>query len=135
GTVMCGEEGLDEFVESFSIGAMDVDSALNYFRRTPNKAVITGAHRSDIQLAALETSTKVIILTGGFQTNEVVLGKARSRGIPILSVPDDTFTTIDKIELRMGKTSIRERRKVERARDLIGAGFDMFGFLTRLKKI
>ncbi len=135
GTVLCCEDKMDELVEHFLIGAMDVDSALNYFRRTPNKAVITGAHRSDIQLAALETSTKVIILTGGFQTNEVVLGKARSRGIPILSVPDDTFTTIDKIELRMGKTSIRERRKVERARDLIGAGFDMFGFLTRLKKI
>ena len=135
GTVLCCEDRLDEFVENFLIGAMDVDSALNYFRRTPNKAVITGAHRSDIQLAALETSTKVIILTGGFQTNEVVLGKARYRGIPIISVPDDTFTTIDKIELRMGKTSIREKRKVERAKELIGAGFDMFGFLTKLKKV
>lgn len=135
GTVLCCEDRLDEFVENFLIGAMDVDSALNYFRRTPNKAVITGAHRTDIQLAALETSTKVIILTGGFQTNEVVLGKARSRGIPILSVPDDTFTTIDKIKLRMDKTSIREKRKVERARELITAGFDMYGFLSRLEKI
>jgi hypothetical protein len=135
GTVLCCEDRLDEFVENFLIGAMDVDSALNYFRRTPNKAVITGAHRSDIQLAALETSTKVIILTGGSRTNEVVLGKARSRGIPVLSVPDDTFTTIGKIELRMGKTSIREKRKAERARELIGAGFDMFGFLTKLKKV
>jgi BioD-like phosphotransacetylase family protein len=135
GTVLCCEDKLDEFIENFLIGAMDVDSALNYFRRTPNKAVITGAHRSDIQLAALETSTKVIILTGGFQTNEVVLGKARSRGIPILSVPDDTFTTIDKIELRMGKTSIREKRKVERTKELITAGFDMFGFLKKLKKV
>jgi uncharacterized protein len=134
GTVLCCEDRLDEFVENFLIGAMDVDSALNYFRKTPNKAVITGAHRSDIQLAAIETSTKAIILTGGFLTNEVVLGKARSRGIPILSVPDDTFTTIDKIELRMGKTSIREKRKIERAKELISAGFDMFGFLTKLKK-
>ena len=135
GTVLCCEDKLDEFVENFLIGAMDVDSALNYFRRTPNKAVITGAHRSDIQLAALETSTKVIILTGGFQTNEVVLGKARARGIPILSVPDDTFTTINKIELRMGKTSIREKRKVERAKELISSGFDMFEFLKTLKMV
>jgi hypothetical protein len=35
----------------------------------------------------------------------------------------------------MGKTSIREKRKVERAKELIGAGFDMFGFLTKLKKV
>ncbi|HXY62632.1 MAG TPA: phosphotransacetylase family protein [Nitrospirota bacterium] len=135
GTVLCREDKLDEFVENFLIGAMDVDSALNYFRRVPNKAVITGAHRADIQLAALETSTKCIILTGGFQTNEVVLGKARARGIPILSVPSDTFTAIDKIEFRMGKTSIREKQKVERAKELISAGFDMFGFLKKLNKV
>lgn len=135
GAVLCCEDKLDEFVENFLVGAMDVDSALNYFRRTPNKAVITGAHRSDIQLAALETSTKCIILTGGFQTNEVVLGKARARGIPILSVPSDTFSAIDKIEFRMGKTSIREKRKIERAKELISAGFDMFGFLKKLKKV
>jgi BioD-like phosphotransacetylase family protein len=134
GTVLCCEDRLDEFVENFLIGAMDVDSALNYFRRTPNKAVITGAHRSDIQLAALETSTKCIILTGGFQTNEVVLGKARARGIPILTVSDDTFSAIDKIEFRMGKTSIREKRKMERAKELISAGFDMYGFLKKLGK-
>jgi BioD-like phosphotransacetylase family protein len=135
GKVLCCEDKLDEFVENFLIGAMDVDSALNYFRRTPNKAVITGAHRSDIQLAALETSTKCIILTGGFQTNEVVLGKAQARGVPILSVPDDTFSAINKIELRMGKTSIREKKKMERTRELISAGFDMYGFLKKLGKV
>lgn len=134
GKVLCCEDKLDEFVENFLVGAMDVDSALNYFRRTLNKAVITGAHRTDIQLAALDTSTKCIILTGGFQTNEVVLGKARARGIPVLTTSDDTFSAISKIELRMGKSSIREKRKIERAKDLISAGFDMFGFLTKLKK-
>jgi BioD-like phosphotransacetylase family protein len=135
GTVLCCKDKLDEYVENFLIGAMDVDSALNYFRRTLNKAVITGAHRTDIQLAALETSTKCIILTGGFRTNEVVLGKARARGIPILTVSDDTFSAINKIELRMGKSSIREQRKIERAKELISAGFDMFGFLKRLGKV
>lgn len=135
GKVLCCEDKLDEFVENFLIGAMDVDSALNYFRRTPNKAVITGAHRSDIQLAALETSTKCIILTGGFQTNEVVLGKAMARGVPILSVSDDTFSAINKIELRMGKSSIREKKKMDRTKELISAGFDMYGFLKKLGKV
>lgn len=135
GKVLCCDDRMHEFVEHFLIGAMDVDSALNYFRRTPNKAVITGAHRSDIQLAALETSTKCIILTGGLRTNEVVLGKAQSRGVPILSVPDDTFSTIDKIEMRMGKTSILESKKMDRTRELFSAGFDMYGFLKKLDKV
>ncbi len=135
GKLLCCDERIDEHVENFLIGAMDVDSALTYFRRTPNKAVITGAHRSDIQLAAMETSTKCIIITGGLQTNEVVLGKARTTKTPILSVPDDTFSTIDKIEARLGKTSIREKKKVERARQIMDVEFDMFGFLSKLKKV
>ncbi len=133
GKVLCCNDRLDEFVEHFSIGAMDVDSALSYFRKIPNKAVITGAHRSDIQLAAMETSTKCIILTGGYQINDVVITKAQAKGIPIISVLDDTFTTIDKIEASMGKTSIRERRKVERAKELIDMEFDIKRFLKSLK--
>jgi BioD-like phosphotransacetylase family protein len=133
GKVLSGESRLDESVENFLIGAMDVDSALTYFRRTPNKAVITGAHRSDIQLAAMETSTKCIIITGGLQANEAVLGKARATNTPILSVPGDTFSAINKIELRVGKTSIRERSKVERAKKILDAEFDMFGFLKSVK--
>jgi len=133
GKVLCCEEQLDEFVENFSIGAMDVDSALNYFRRTPNKAVITGAHRSDIQLAALETSTRCIILTGGLTSNDVVIGKAITKQIPIISVVDDTFTTIDKIEVRMGKTSIREERKVKRVKELMDVEFDMKQFLKSMR--
>jgi len=129
GRVLCCENKLDEFVENFSIGAMDVDSALTVFRRTPHKAVITGAHRSDIQLAAMETSTRCIILTGGLPTNDVVIGKAQSKGIPIISVAGDTFATIDRIEGSMGKASIREKSKVSRVKELMDAEFDMKGFL------
>ena len=130
GRVLCCEEGLDEYVENFSIGAMDVDSALSYFRRTPNKAVITGAHRSDIQLAALETSTKCIILTGGLPTNDVVIGRARAKAIPIPTVTDDTFTAVERIEANVGKTSIRQQEKVKRIEELMDREFDV----TRLLK-
>lgn len=131
GKVLCCEDGLDEFIENFSIGAMDVDSALKYFRRTPNKAVITGAHRSDIQLAALETSTKCIILTGGMHTNDVILAKAKLAGVPFISVHDDTFSTVQKIESVLGKIRIREQKKVLKTREIIEKEFD----IKRLLKI
>jgi len=111
GEILCCERGLEEFVENFLIGAMDADSAIKYFNRVPNKAVITGAHRTDIQLAALETSTKCIILTGGLRTSDMILGQAISRGIPIISVTEDTFTTVDKIESALKRISIREKGK------------------------
>ncbi|MGO9377728.1 MAG: phosphotransacetylase family protein [Dissulfurispiraceae bacterium] len=129
GKVLCCEDKLTEFVENFSIGAMDVDSALSYFRRTPNKAVITGAHRTDIQLVAMETSTKCIILTGGLHTSDVVIAKAQSKGVPIISAETDTFTTVDRIERIMGHTMIREKGKVDRAKEVVSSDFDLDKFL------
>ena len=133
GKVLCCEENLDAFIENFSIGAMDVDSAMKYFKRTPNKAVITGAHRSDIQLAALETSTKCIILTGGLYANEVITGKAKASGIPIISVSADTYSTVEKIESSLGKIRIREQKKILRTKELIEKEFDLKRLLDTLK--
>lgn len=132
GKVLCCEEGLDEFIENFSVGAMDVDSALRYFRRTQNKAVITGAHRSDIQLAALETSTRCIVLTGGLYSNDVIIGKAKAAGVPVLSVHDDTYTTVEKIEGVLGKIRIREQKKVLKTREIVGKEFDLKRFLKAI---
>ena len=133
GKVLCCEEGLDDFIESFSIGAMDVDNALKYFRRTRNKAVITGAYRADIQLAALETSTKCSILTGGMYTNDVILGKAKVKGVPILSVHDDTYSTVEKIEAVLGKIRIREQKKVLKTKEIVEKEFDYKRLLQELK--
>jgi BioD-like phosphotransacetylase family protein len=133
GKILCCEESLDDFIENFSIGAMDVDSALRHFRRTANKAVITGAYRSDIQLAALETSTKCIVLTGGMYTNDVILGKAKLKGIPILSVHDDTYTTVEKIESVLGKIRIREQKKVLKTKEIVGKEFDLKRLLEEVK--
>lgn len=130
--VLCCEDRLDELVEHFTVGAMDVDSALRYFRRIPNKAVITGAHRSDIQLAAMETSTKVIILTGGTGTNDVVIAKAISKGIPLLSVEMDTFSTVERIEFLLGKSRIKEPKKVERLKELFSQEFEINAFLEAI---
>lgn len=132
GKVLCCQEALDDFIENFSIGAMDVDSAIKYFRRTPNKAVITGANRSDIQLAALETSTKCIVLTGGMYTNDVIIGKAKMCGVPIISVHDDTFTTVEKIESILGKIRIREQKKVLKTKEIVEKEFDLPGLLEGL---
>jgi len=81
GKVVCGEAALDEFVERFSVGAMDTGAALGYFQRLPNKAVITGGNRADIQLAALETSTRCLVLTGDQMPNQIIIARAREAGV------------------------------------------------------
>jgi len=119
GEALCGQQRLDEFVERFSVGAMDVNAALGYFQKLPNKAVITGGHRADIQLAALETSTKCLVLTGDQMPNDIIIARALELGVPIIMVHHDTLATVEKLESVLGRARIREDRKVQRARELL----------------
>jgi len=119
GKILCGsrEKG-KELVKNFSVGAMSMESALRYFRALPDKVVITGGDRSDIQLAALETDTKAIILTGKLYPNSLVLSKAKEMGIPLILVSTDTLTTVEKIDELLGKMRVRSKTKIERAEKL-----------------
>ena len=115
GQLLCAAEAADELVENFVVGAMSVERALHYFRRTPRKCVITGGDRSDVQLAALETPTRCLILTGDLRPSHAVLARAEELHVPVLLVPADTLTTVTTIEELLGKLRVREPRKVEHA--------------------
>lgn len=131
GSLLCCQDRLDELVENLSIGAMDVESALRYFRKTPNKAVITGGHRADIQLAALETSTKCLVLTGDLLPNSLIVAKAKASGVPLIAVRQDTLAAVERLESVLGKVRIREDSKVTRARELMRAHFDFGVFYAK----
>ena len=84
GEVLCCEHRLDDLVERFSVGAMNVEGALKYFRKIRSKAVITGGDRPDIQLAALETDTRCLILTGNLYPNDVIIARAEESDVPVM---------------------------------------------------
>ncbi|HCJ67247.1 MAG TPA: hypothetical protein DHV62_08005 [Elusimicrobia bacterium] len=130
--VLCGKDKLDELVENFTVGAMHPEHALRYFRKIANKAVITGGDRADIQLAALETATKCLILTGNLRPDSLVLCKAVDLGIPMLSVAYDTFTTVELIEEITKKIPFHGARKIERMKELFKTKFDFKKFKTLL---
>ncbi|MCL6559242.1 MAG: phosphotransacetylase family protein [Firmicutes bacterium] len=111
GEILAGEEHLDRVVEDVVIGAMTAESALGYLRRAPNKAVITGGDRSEVALTALETSTSALILTGGLYPDVKVVARASDKGIPVILVHYDTYTTIEKLS----EVSRRIRATDERA--------------------
>ncbi len=114
----------EELVENLMVGAMSMDSALSYFRRKPNKAVITGGDRADIQLAALETSTRCLVLTGNLRPNPLIMGRAEELGIPIIIAKQDTLSTIEIIQQYFGKLRLHQPRKVERVLELLNQRFD-----------
>jgi BioD-like phosphotransacetylase family protein len=124
GKVLCCPDKMEELVEHLMVGAMSVDSALSYFRRKPNKAVITGGDRPDIQLAALETSTKCVILTGNLPPSPIILGRAEEVGVPMIQVRQDTLTAVEVIERFFGKTRFHLEKKVRRFEEMLEDRFD-----------
>lgn len=124
GEILCCPGRLDELVEHLMVGAMSVDSALTYFRRKPNKAVITGGDRPDILLAALETSTRCLILTGNLHPSPIILSRAEELGVPMILVPHDTLTTVEIIERFFGKTRFHQEKKIARLAELLELRFD-----------
>jgi len=97
GELLAGENALDRLVGEVVIGAMTADSALTYFRRSADKAVFLGGDRAEVALAALETSTSVLVLTGGLYPDVRVIARAREKNVPVLLVHDDTFTAVEKV--------------------------------------
>ena len=124
GKVLCCEDRVDELIEHFMIGAMNVESALSYFRKVSNKAVITGGDRSDIQLAALETPTKCLILTGELYPNASILGRAQEVGVPIVVVRADTANALEVCENLSGYVSLHCKSKIQRAAEVVEREID-----------
>ncbi len=103
----------EALAETLTVGAMTADAALSRFRRYQNKAVITGGDRTDIQLAALETSTVVMILTGNLRPSPLIIKQAEALKVPILLVNRNTMETIELVERSLGKTRLGQPEKME----------------------
>jgi BioD-like phosphotransacetylase family protein len=101
GKIISHPEKSGELVENYMLGALTVDSGLDYFNRKKNKAAIIRQERLDMQLAALETSTTCLVLSGEENTPAYrVRQKAASHGIPIITTAmpvSDIVTRIDKL--------------------------------------
>ena len=114
----------EALVENLTVGAMTAEAALSRFRRSSNKAVITGGDRTDIQLAALETSTTCLILTGNLRPSPLVIKQAEEFGIAVLLVRSNTMETIGQIEKFFGKTRLGQTSKLKQFQTLLEAHLD-----------
>lgn len=132
GEIICGEKNLSNMVERYLIGAMTQESAIRYFRRAPRKAVITGGDRPDIALAALETDTSALILTGNLHPDVRVIAKAEKKGVPIILVPYDTYTTVDRVKDLTGKIGVSDKKRINEAKRLVSEYVDWKGLLRHL---
>ena len=124
GKVLCCHDRVNNLVEHFLIGAMQVDRAIDYFKRTRNNAVIVGGDRSDIQLSAIESGSMCLILTGDLYPSEIIISRAEQKNIPLLAVRDDTYSVAKKLERLSVRLRLRDKAKVARGMDLVTENVD-----------
>ncbi len=117
-------------IENIIVGAMSPNSAIEYFRKTKNAALVTGGDRSDLQIVALEIpNIKLIILTGNLRPSKFVVERAERRGVPILVVGEDTLTTTERLDEMFDRARIRPGIKQKRVVELFESFVNVDSFL------
>ncbi len=119
----CAEKS-GELVESLMLGAMTVDPGPEYFGRKANKAVVVRGDRPDMQIAALETSTKCLILSGNTAPIPAVRYRAEDKNVPIIVVKSDTASTVMAIEDALNKVRFNQEKKLPKLTEIMEKHFN-----------
>ena len=112
GEILNNSEKSVELVENLMVGAMAVDSGLDYFGRKNGKAVVVKDDRPDMQMAALETSIKCLVISGITAPIDYVRYKAEEKGVPLILTKNDTSTVMQSIEDALDKTRFNQEKKL-----------------------
>ncbi|MCJ7605180.1 MAG: DRTGG domain-containing protein [Dehalococcoidales bacterium] len=126
GTIINNQEKASDLVENFMLGAMIVDSGLDYFGRMSNKAAIVRQDRPDMQLAALETSTSCLVLGGSAQPPLYnVQEKASYRGIPVITTDTAVSDIADAIDDILMTGRMNQEKKLSRLTEMVKQNLDI----------
>jgi BioD-like phosphotransacetylase family protein len=125
GKILNSPEKSGELVENYMLGAMVVGSGIPYFERKTNKAAIIHQDRSDMQLAALETSTKCLVLSGSANPPiESVMNKARTRGVPVIATESPAPEIVAEIEKLLSSARFSQDKKLESLGEIVKQNID-----------
>jgi BioD-like phosphotransacetylase family protein len=125
GKILNNADKSDELVENYMLGAMVVDSGTEYFKRKSNKAAVLRQDRPDMQLAALETSTACLVLSGGEPPIYNVLNKAESKGVPVITTDTAVPQIVTDIEKALANARLHQEKKLAKLADVVKKNLDM----------
>lgn len=120
GEMVTGMDKMDLLIDAFIVGSMAPENALKWFRQSKDKAVITSGDRTDICLAALETDTNLLILTGGVGPDIGTLSRARELSVPIMMTALDTYATSQIVDDLIGTVTVENKEKIAAVERIVG---------------
>jgi hypothetical protein len=97
--VIAGAANMSNVVKIILIGAMSLNSILQApVFKEEKKLLITSGDRSDVIISALDGGTSGIVLTNNIIPPLNIISRADDAGVPLLTVPEDTFRAAKKID-------------------------------------
>lgn len=116
-------EKADELVEHVMVGGWFLDEGRYVFSQRQRKAVLVRGDRPDLQMAALETDTVGLILTGGKQPVQYTVYHAETQGIPLVLTSLGTVEAMERLEGIQAVATVHHPQKAARFAELLdGAG-------------
>ena len=130
GTLLWGEENLEQPVGGMTVGSADLKEELLLFKRVYNKIILLEPFSSDTGMEAPPSHRPIagILLTGGRTPAPQVLQAAKRAKISLMLTKKDTFAALECLEESYPPLSFRDEGKARRMTDLM----DRDGALDRL---
>jgi BioD-like phosphotransacetylase family protein len=132
GRVVAGSRQATRMVNNFVIGTMQVDNFMMHLRRKEGCAVIVGGDRSDLQLAALHSSSPCIILTCNIPPCELIRSKAEDLGVTLMVVHDDTYMVARNMSRILRSKKIRDLGQIKIAVGMVENGLDLQSIFDKI---
>ncbi len=123
GEILNSADKSEDLAENFMLGAMTVDTGPLYYGLKENKVAVLKSERADMQLAALQTSTRCLVLSGEQQPLAQIMGQAEDKKVPIIMAKDDVATIVSNIEDALARTRF-SAEKLPRLSDIIEEHLD-----------
>ena len=120
----------NRLVDNVMIGGNVMDWAVNYFGQSETKAVIVRGDRPDIQIAALHTPTRCLVLTGGHRPLQYIAHEATEEEVPLVVVQSNTLDTAKIIETMFDVATVHHQEKTERFAETLARHLDTDSLLA-----
>lgn len=87
----------EEVIERLTIASISADPGQDYFARFGRQAVVVRCDKPDLQLAALNASSRCLILSGGRMPLAYVSERAEAEGVPLLITGKGTVAALQAL--------------------------------------
>ncbi len=119
---LSGDEALfDEASRDLVIGPVSAHEGMDYFRKYPDKTLITRHDRTDIALGALDYEPLCLILAGGEPTLPYVHQRAERESFALIITSMTTLEAVDAIGPLYGGSAFIGQRKLDAAIEIVDA--------------